>query len=145
MPELNSQQFDYRGGHRPTEEGPPLHDLTEPGNFMDGLDVYENPHFFTGTSHPEETYRQIRAVRGRPDAPVNIYRAAPRGVDHINPGDWVTTSKGYARQHAMSEGSEDWPVLHAKVPAKHVRFAGDDLNEHGYFGPESVQGRVSRR
>lgn len=56
----------------------------------------------------------------------------------------MTTSRGYAKQHAMSEKGEDhdWPVLHAKVPAQHVRFAGDDLNEHGYFGPTPVPGSL---
>jgi hypothetical protein len=140
---LSGAQFSYRGNHRPDSGGPPLHDLTETGNYMDGTDVYEKPQYFTGTAHPAETFRQIRAVRGKPDAPVSIYRSAPKGVTHIHPGDWVSTSKGYAKSHGSSEDGEaqDWPVLHAQVPASHVRFAGDDLNEHGYFGPKSIPGK----
>lgn len=36
--------------------------------------------------------------------------------------------------------SQDWPVLKAQVPAKHVNYAGDSLEEYGYFGPDSVRG-----
>ena len=135
----------YGGGHQPTSDGPPLHDLTEKGNFMDGLDVYEKPHHFTGTAHPQETFRQIRQARGNPDHVATIYRAAPRGVGHINHGDWVTLSAGYAAEHAKhpDDPKQDWPTIKAHVPAHHVRFAGDDLNEFGYYGP-STKAQVHR-
>jgi hypothetical protein len=142
---LGEQFEDYQGGHIPTSDGPPLHDLTEPGNFMHGLDVYEKPHHFTGTAHPQESIRQIRAARGNPDHTATIYRAAPRGVGHINHGDWVTLSARYAAEHAKhpDDPKQDLPTLKAQVPAHHVRFAGDDLNEFGYYGP-SVKADVHR-
>lgn len=82
----------YGGGHQPDETGPPLHDVTQKGNYMEGLDVYENPHHFTGTEAPQESIRQMHQARGNPDHVATIYRAAPRGVGHINHGDWVTLS-----------------------------------------------------
>jgi hypothetical protein len=144
--EALGQQFeDYRGHHQPNSEGPPLHDLTEPGNIMHGSDVYEHPHFFTGTAHPQETFRQMRQARGNPEHTATIYRAAPRGVGHVNHGDWVTLSAGYAAEHAKhpTDPKQDWPTIKAEVPAHHVRYAGDDLNEWGYYGP-SVAAQVHR-
>jgi 8-oxo-dGTP pyrophosphatase MutT (NUDIX family)/GNAT superfamily N-acetyltransferase len=72
------------------------------------------------------------------DHTVTIYRAAPKGLKSIGPGDWVTPSASYARDHAKhaTDPKKDWPVYKAKVPAKHVRWAGDSLNEFGYNGPE---------
>jgi hypothetical protein len=143
---LSGEQFeDYRGRHQPDAGGPPLHNLTEPGNYMDGSDVYEHPRHYVGTEHPQESIRQMRRARGNPDHTATIYRAAPRGVEHINHGDWVTLSHRYAAEHAKhpTDPHEDMPTIKAQVPAHHVRFAGDDLNEWGYFGP-SVKADVHR-
>ena len=66
------------------------------------------------------------------DTPITVYRAAP---GPINPGDWVTLSRAYAEQHAMSNlGPEhDAPIQEITVPVATIRFAGDDLSEFGYF------------
>ena len=127
--------------------GPPIHDLTRAGDIGEGLDIYEHPQYYVGepgSRVAREASSALRLARGRPQAMVNIYRAAPHtssGV--INPGDWITTSKEYARGHAMhpDDPSQDLPVFHARVPAEHVRWAGDQLEEFGYGGPEPVQGR----
>src|SRR6516164_2888064 len=142
---LGEQFEDYRGGHQPNPEGPPMHDLTQKGSMLEGSDVYEHPHYFVGTEHPQESIRQIRRSRGSPNHMATIYRAAPRGVGHINHGDWVTLSAGYAAEHAKhpDDPKQDWPTIKAQVPARHVRYAGDDLNEWGYYGP-SVQAQVHR-
>lgn len=128
---------DYWGGHRPTEEGPPVHDLLEGDSFAP-LDIYENPHYYTGFARDpagRESIEVIRSLRGQPGT-VTIYRSAPPGVTSINTGDWVTLSRTYAEQHGYSNGDgPDWPVLSAQVPTEHVRWAGDDLVEWGYFGP----------
>jgi hypothetical protein len=111
--------------------------MTQKGNIMEGLDVYEHPQYYTGTEHPQESIRQMRRVRGQPERPVTVYRAAPRGIQHINTGDWVTLSGRYAAEHAKhpTDPAQDLPTIKAQVPAHHVRFAGDDLNEYGYYGP----------
>jgi hypothetical protein len=144
---LSPEQFDdYRGEHQPTQSyGAPAHDLTQQTDET----IYTHPHYFTNMPESKESIRQIRAVRGKPDAHMNVYRAAPSHVTHINPGDWVTPSRKYAELHAESQGNRgrdydpanNWPVLHARVPAKHVHWPGDDVNEFGYFGPQSVPGR----
>jgi hypothetical protein len=140
---LGEQFDDYRGRHQPWEEGPPLHDLHQ-GNMMPD-DIYTHPHYYTGTKAPQESIRQMRQLRGKPDGVATIYRTVPRGVEHINHGDWVTLSAGYAASHDRhpDDPRQDPPTIKAHVPARHVRYAGDDLNEWGYYGP-SIKGELHR-
>jgi len=85
----------------------------------------------------DEAFAQRQQRRKDGEHHVTIYRAAPKGLKSIGPGDWVTPSPSYARDHARqaSDPKKDWPVYKASVPAKHVRWAGDSLNEFGYSGP----------
>jgi hypothetical protein len=144
---LNPQQFAYRGHHQPAI-GPPIHDLTRAGDIGEGLDIYEHPQYYVGepgSRTAREAATAVRSARSNPQAPVSIYRAAPaESGGTINPGDWITTSREYARGHAMhpDDPAQDMPVFHAKVPADHVRWAGDQLEEFGYGGTEPVQGRA---
>jgi 8-oxo-dGTP pyrophosphatase MutT (NUDIX family) len=77
---------------------------------------------------------------------VTVYRAAPRGAKTINTGDWVTLSRTYARGHSKhpDDKAQDMPVYESRVPAKHVRWPADSINEFGYFGPEA-KAKVSLR
>lgn len=101
-------------------------------------------------ARPEETDEQLerrRVRRQAGDHKVEIHRAAPHGAHTLNAGDWVTPSKSYALMHRReheTDRTRDMPVYTAKVPAKHVRWAGDDLNEFGYNGPP-VRMTVSTR
>lgn len=132
-----SRDDDYRGQHgAPGPEDAPLHDLTQ--NFPE--DLYTHPHFYDdGTPGWHDAHRKIVQARGKPDSKVWIYRAMPSEHVHqgIRPGDWVSISKDYARQHAVQsdDPQQDWPVIRARVPAKHLNTAGD-FTEWGYNGPE---------
>src|SRR5690606_18005273 len=95
--------------------------------------------------HPtSEGYREsvafIRQVRGNPDAEVTIYRAVPKGVKTINPGDWVTPSREYAQIHGESNLNNDYDILERKVTAKEVIWPGDYLPEWGWF-PDNELGK----
>lgn len=74
---------------------------------------------------------------GSPDAPVRIYRAAPPGTESVNPGDWITLSPGYARQHGRDgrDPRRDMLVLTAEVPQRDVYWDENDGDELGYQGP----------
>lgn len=130
---------DYTISHRPNEDGPPITDLT--AGDLAPSDIYDHPSWYTGFAHEasgKEAIAAIRRMRGKSgDDLVWIYRAGPKGK--INNGDWVTPSLSYAREHAMhaDDPSKDAPVWAIQVPAKFVRWAGDDLVEWGYFGPSS--------
>lgn len=121
---------DYR--HRPRPDGPRIFDLTE--NEMFPEDVYSHPEYYGDMrdTATRESVAVLRKVRGKPDAMVTIYRAAPKGAKFRNE-DWVAVSKTYAKNHAELVDAET--IISMKVPVSHVRSAGDDLNEFGYFPP----------
>ena len=126
------EDTDYRGYHTaPRREdgfGAPATDIEE---MMP--DFYERPNIYT-TGMPEadkESVSVLMRIKGKPDAPVTIYRAVPEGADEINPGDWVTLSPTYAKQHLMSN-LEAGHVISQVIPASDLWFDGDSINEFGY-------------
>lgn len=132
---VDTVQEDYRGVHRaPTDDGysNPITRLAD--SFGD--DVLVHPEYYGSGKIDDETLAQLKRVAADPDATVRIYRAAPPGVGEINRGDWVTLSEAYARQHAIQDDDEanDWPIIHAEVPATLVFTDGNDLAEYGYDG-----------
>jgi len=78
----------------------------------------------------------MKAVQGKPDEEIYIYRGAPDSILHT--GDWVTLSPEYAAVYSgtgmyAGEGSETYRY---KVKASDISFDGDDLHEFGYWGPD---------
>lgn len=138
---------DWRMEHRPPDsDGIPLHDMTV--NLPD--DVYTHPHYYADMNDPstQDSVSVMRRVRGKPDAKVKIYRALPAEHAHkgINPGDWVTTSKEYARIHGrQSDPKHDWPVISATVRAGDLHTDGDDFREYGYNGDKSMPGNIAHK
>jgi hypothetical protein len=135
----------YRGGHAPPAHGAPLHDLEASDQFP--AKVYDELHHYTHmsgqTRSDQESVHGVRSARGKPEKSVSVYRAAPAGTTHINPGDWVALSPHYAKEHAAGagpgpNGGSDWPIHSAKVPAKHVRNGGNDIVEWGYHGEKPM-------
>ena len=123
---------DYRGYHqaprRADEFGSPAIDIEE---MMP--DFYTRPNIYT-TGMPqadEESVAVLRRIKDKPDAMVTIYRAVPKEIDRINPGDWVTLSPSYANTHLLSN-LEGGHVISMKIPAKNLWFDGDSINEFGY-------------
>jgi hypothetical protein len=147
MPATDHLGEQYRGVHQPQadEDSPAIHNLHE----LFGDDVYHNPQYFGhgDKTHDREAATALRRAQGNPEAMVDVYRAVPHGVTSINTGDWVTTSPSYARQHGYHahDESQDWPVLHAQVPAEHVRTGGNDIIEWGYSGPPIEKAKVHFR
>ena len=135
MPDLNPQQFDYRGSHRPPapgeDVGAPLHDVEE---VMPGFHKNPKLYDFQERGMSDESIRSIRAARGNPDHQVPIYRAVPKKEHGIHPGDWVSTSRRYAERHAMQDEdpAHDWPVVEGRAKARELLTHGDDVNEWGY-------------
>ena len=104
-------------------------------------------HIAARPEESDESLERRRERRRNGDHKVEIHRAAPHGAHTLTDGDWVTPSKSYALLHRKEHDTDrtrDMPVYTAKVPAKHVRWAGDDLNEFGYNGPP-VRMKVSTR
>ena len=104
-----------------------------------GLQFYGDPN----NKFDRESFEIIQAVKGNPEAEVTVYRAVPKGVTEINPGDFVTLSPEYAKMHGMSGygamGDEAGDVISMKVKVKEVFSDGNDLNEFGFFPMERLQ------
>lgn len=133
-----NDEFDtgYRGHHQVSEDwGAPLHDLTGGGTIYPE-DVYSDkgPHIYGGYSEiGRADVKLAQTYRGKPDHPVNIYRAVPKGVKDINPGDWVAINRDYAKWHGESNLGNKFTILKKTVPAKHIINPGDSPSEWGYF------------
>ena len=123
-----------RVAHRPRDDGPPAHDLLDTD--LAPRDIYDHPEYYVGdinSREARESIMAIRKIRGNPDATVTVYRSAPKGAK-LRAGDWVSLSRTYAQQSGLGEeSSQDMPVMAVKVSARDVRWAGDDLNEFGYY------------
>jgi hypothetical protein len=146
---LSPDQFDYRMSHRPgsPEGSTPFHnadevmpDVTGPKGpqYYDSHNVVYDESLGRGRRIPHsqspsaESFRQMRAAKGNPEAEVHIYRAVPKAEHGIQPGDWVATSRKYAEMHKASNGEPDWAVVHKTAKASEVYGDGDDPNEWGY-------------
>lgn len=121
----------YGMSHRPTE-GPPAHDLLAKVD-NDGFapkDIYDRPELYGdgGSVADKESVSILKQIKGNPNAEITIYRASPS--KDLNNGDWVSLSKSYAAQEALTEGVK---VNSFKVKASDVKWAGDSLNEFGYY------------
>lgn len=119
---------DYFMTHRPSE------DYGNASNFEANMaDVFEHPEWYMDMTEPynRESLAALRKVRNNPDAEIKIYRATPG--NKINPGDWITPSKKYAEEHNYRQFDGKANILEMKVKAKDILFAGDDINEFGYF------------
>ena len=75
----------------------------------------------------------IAQYQNQPDKMVKVYRQAPKDMNY---GDWVGLTPEYANFHEGN--SPDNRLWEREVPASEVMFAGDDINEWGYY-PKEVQ------
>lgn len=123
----NESNIDYKMQHRPTKNGVG-YDITSTDSI--GKDIYTNPEKYVNMSlkYNQESYKALIDIKDNPDAELTIYRASPK--KELNEGDWITLSKNYAEMEAKKENV---PVNEFKVKAKDIQFAGDDINEFGYF------------
>jgi hypothetical protein len=84
----------------------------------------------------KEAFKVINSIKGNPDAEVTIYRGVPGSIDAINPGDWVTLSEAYARQHVDSN-VPGGHVISMKVKASDIFTNADSIQEWGYDPAET--------
>ena len=130
----NGGQEDYKMAHRPTETGITADDLLKKGNEVEmPKDMYEHPEYYSmgDKKYLNETMKQLNQARNNPEAEITIYRATTG--NSINDGDWITLSKDYANMHNESQLDGKGKVLEMKVKAKDIQYAGDSLEEWGYF------------
>ena len=134
--DINEEENEYKMSHRIEKDdtSSPLYDMLQSGSVPD--DFYTHMHHYDYSRNPStQAMAIIKNVRNKPEAAVMIYRAVPKGVTTINPGDWVAITKAYAQHHGMSHQGKkfDMPVISKKVKAKDIIWNGNDLNEFAYF------------
>ena len=129
---------DYMGGHRPmtVEQGAStLDDLTP----AFGEDIYSPnavQYFGTGdTKLDKQTVSVLTSLRGKPGADVIVYRAVPKGskVEKLNPGEWVTVNRDYAKLHGEGSLGGKYDIVQQKVKAKDLTTSSDSFHEQGYY------------
>jgi hypothetical protein len=129
------EEEDYQGGHSApmADDGSPLWNIAAEGHYP--KDVY-GPNgrswYGTGSDLDWEAYDIIRGAHGRRDKQLTIYRAVPKGLKGINRGDWVTTVRGYAKEHGESALNGEYDILKKKVTARDIFTDGNSWMEWGY-------------
>ena len=58
----------------------------------------------------------------------------------INPNDWVTINKQYAKEHGESALGGKYKIISKKVKAKDIFTSGDSIHEWGYDPEQVTQG-----
>jgi hypothetical protein len=128
---IKAQKKDYGMSHRPTETGATADNISQNKSDMGfPKDFYQHPEYYENMSDKsvKESFNVLRKIKDNPEAEITIYRASPK--NEFNRGDWVSLSKNYAKGESLSENT---PVHSLKVKAKDVQFAGDSINEFGYY------------
>jgi hypothetical protein len=141
-----NEENEYRGSHESPdrESGVPMHDLKgvypEDFHHADGFRQYADQ----GNDYDMKSYNTVRRVKDKPDDMVWIHRAVPKSVHKealktdsplkhmIRRGDWVTTSKEYAKEHGEAALKGDYHIASKRVPAKHLFTDGNSIHEWGY-------------
>ena len=86
----------------------------------------------------EESMAKVHGSRDWPGRKVWAYRALPSPHREVNTGDWVSTSRRYARQEGRTNSNpdDDYPVVKFQARAEHLRNEGNSLDEWSYTGPK---------
>jgi len=138
-PTETGTEEDYRGEHEAPdpEGGAPLHAVE---SMMP--DYYTHPHYyFTHTDGDYDASAVIQGARDKPWRYIYVYRAVPKSVREIQPGNWVTTVRSYARDHIRNALRGQGKVIKRKVRAAELFTDGNSHFEWGWHpaSPEQVR------
>lgn len=130
---------DYRGTHKaPTgefgEASLDSMDKTYPSDIytMQGWRFYGDG----DAAMDKKAHQVVMAMKGKPNAVVTVYRSVPKGAStQINPGDWVTTVRDYAKMHG-ERFDEGMDILSKKIKASELFTEGNSLFEFGWSPKE---------
>jgi hypothetical protein len=81
--------------------------------------------YSSGSKWYDAAYDMRETLRKMPDEPTNE-------ISKINPGDWVTLTREYAKEHGESALRGKYKILSQKVRAKDVWTNADSIHEFGY-------------
>lgn len=133
------EEEEYRGSHKaPTKDddvGAPMHNLK--GVYPDDFYGPKGFHIYSdyGSSHDRVAHNIAVSAKGRPDKQLRIYRSVPKNIEKakISKGDWVATTRQYAKEHGDSvHGKGNHRILSKAVHARDLFTTGDSVHEWGY-------------
>jgi hypothetical protein len=139
--EYKDWSFERGGAHSPAgpDSGSPAFDVTMNGTYPDDFYGINGLRYY-GTGYDaldSDTYSTLSRLAGRPNALVTVYRAVEKDAKgKINPGDWVTTSRAYAKEHGQSALNGNFKIVKSTVKARDIWTAGDSMLEWGYHPQE---------
>ena len=138
----STYKMDHKAPNK--ENGVSAYDITD----MFSKDIYSKDAarlFGHGsTKMDNESISLINKVRNKPEAEVTIYRAVPKDLDvNINPDDWVTTSKEYAKVHGEGPLKGNYKILEMKVKAKDLYTDGNSIHEWGWSPNTTPNGMIA--
>lgn len=131
---------EYVGQHKaPNPDfGAPMHDVT--ANGMYPKDFYEKSHYYVSGAETgsHQSLSAVQFAKGRPYKRITVYRAVPKDAPRggINPGDWVTPSSLYAREHGRSNLNNNYKLRRTTVKASELWNDANSINEWGYHPGE---------
>lgn len=128
--EKEKEDESYKMQHTaPTKEfNPSALDLNEV--FPDIYTGNAMQYYGTGMAYDGKAINIIQSMKSAPKKKVTIYRAVPNSVTEINAGDWVTTTKEYAKDHMA--GETGWHIITDKAFPGDLASDGNSIHEFGY-------------
>ena len=100
-----------------------------------------NGHMYYGTGEEimdRKAWHILNRVKGRPNALIEIYRAAPKGTGKtITNGDWVTIVRDYAVEHGKANLDGNYQIVSKIVRARDVFTDANSILEQGYDNGKS--------
>jgi hypothetical protein len=141
--EYKDWSFERGGAHTPAgpNSGSPAFDVTMNGTYPDDFYGVNGLRYY-GTGYDaldSDAYSTLSRLAGRPNATVTVYRAVEKDAEgKINPGDWVTTSRAYAKEHGQNALNNNFKIVKSTVKASDIWTSGDSMLEWGYHPQESL-------
>jgi hypothetical protein len=134
---LVDSRIDRGGMHSPpsASDGAPGYDVASNGIFPD--DLYSaNGRRYYGTGDDTidgPAFDVIKSMEASPNKMITIYRSVEKGASgKINPGDWVTTVRKYAKDHGEANIGSDFKIIKKTVAARDIFTDGNSIAEWGY-------------
>ena len=129
---------EYKGEHDAPTSGEgyaPLYDLH--GVYPSDMYSFEATRMYGEASEEYSDAASIGVIqmcRYRPNQIVTVYRAVPKNLakQQINPGDWVTINRQYAKAHGESNLRGNYRIISKKVWARDLFTDGNSIHEWGY-------------
>ena len=87
-------------------------------------------YYATGMDYDGKAINIIKSMNANPNKAITAYRAVPEGVTDFNAGDWITTTKEYARDHIGDD--KGYHIITKKIKPSEMASDGNSIHEFGY-------------